>query len=31
MRAFKNDSLIVGCHTIPFVEVQGIANQLSLN
>jgi hypothetical protein len=30
MRAFKNNNLIVGCHTIPFAEVQNIANQLGL-
>lgn len=30
MKAFQNDNLIVGCHTIPFAEVQNIANQLGL-
>ncbi len=30
MRAFKNDCLIVGCHTIPFFEVQSIAQKLNL-
>jgi hypothetical protein len=30
MRAFKDDCLIVGCHTISFSEVQNIASQLNL-
>lgn len=30
MKAFANDCLIVGCHTIPFNEVSNIAKQLEL-
>ena len=28
---FENDILTVGCHTIPYSEIESIANQLSLN
>ena len=31
VNSFKDDTLIVGCHTIPYSEIENIAHQLQLN